>query len=401
MGKSKGGFSKTVKKSALKGQDKDEMMGMFNKMLGTERPDYNIILPKYKVLIEKLNSVVKLLNKFSSCNIAEKCVDFKSHFLQLKNYAGSIKTLLAELEIPPKPDDLEEWKKSVELTVDNYLKLKNHQIIKQLIIIGGRLKKQKKYLGNKSKLSHKFIVTSPEPDVLLFEGICNLPFKLLFLDDRFKQLKSSKDYTLLMLHLLYGHIFEISNTITSPDVDVDKFVEIVSGSIDAIKKQPGLERCGKAFSKIKNATSMLKDNFGGYYRGFVLSGNPSGIMEEFVSDVAQTVDGDIQMVSQFKKIIAFYRKQSSAQMKNNPQLKKVFSMVESQMSALSAMGGGKGDDNDDDEESASDVEESASDEEESVSDVSEEEESASDEKNEDNDENEDAEESDEFVPPRA
>lgn len=384
MGKSKGGFSKTIKKTALKGQDKDEMMSMFNKMIGAERPDYNIILPKYKVLVDKLNSVVKLLNKFSSCNIAEKCTDFKPHFLQLKNYAKSIKTLLAELEIPPKPDDLEEWKKSVGLTVDNYLKLKNHQIVKQLIIIGGRLKKQQKYIGNKSKLSHKFIVTSPEPDVLLFEGICNLPFKLLFLDDQFKQLKSSKDYTLLMLHLLYGHIFEISNTITSPDVDVDKFVEIVSGSIDAIKKQPGLERCGKAFSKIKNATSMLKENFGGYYRGFVLSGNPSGIMEEFVSDVAQTVDGDIQMVSQFKKIIAYYRKQSSAQMKNNPQLKKVFSMVESQMNALSAMGGKKDDDNDEDEgEEESDAEESASDEEESVSEA------------------EDVEESDEFVPPRS
>jgi len=158
----------------------------------------------------------------------------------------------------------------------------------------------------------------------------------MFINDKLKNNVDAKKYVLMFLHMMYNRTYEIYKIITSPDVDVDKFVEIVAKSIDEIKTK--IPRCNEAFDKIKNATHLLKDNFGDYYKDFVESENPTIIMENFISDVAQSAEGSPQLIMQFKRIISFYRKNAEQHMQSNPQLKQVFSMVNSQMSVLENMG---------------------------------------------------------------
>lgn len=333
----RGGQVKT-KIQKIGGQDADQMMGMFNQMLGTERPEFSVVKPKLEKLCKVLNSVQTLLSKFNQSDIRKGFPEHNKHFDEITTFIESISKTLTDYNLPTAPSDMSDvngWKEYMNKTVDNYLAVKDCPIVKKLVILCRELKKQKKYIGNREKLSKEFIVTSVDPDVFMLDPICRLPFKDIFIGEKIKRMKNAEQYILLLLCMLFEKTFEVYKTITSPDVDVDKFVDIVTTSIDQVKKQ--IPRCDAAFNKIKNATSMLKDNFDVYYKDFITNQNPTSIMEDFVLDVSRTVSGDIKMVAQFNKIINFYKSKSKAQMQNNPQLKKVFDVVGNQLKALESM----------------------------------------------------------------
>lgn len=332
-----GGQVKTKIKN-IGGKDADQMMSMFNQMLGTERPEFSVIKPKLEKLCKILNSVQTLLNKFIQSDIRKGFPEHSKHFDEINLFVELIVKIIADYGVPTAPADMADvngWKDYMNKTVDNYLAVKECQVVKKLIVLCRELKKQKKYIGNREKLSKEFIVTSVDPDVLMLDPICRLPFKDMFIGDKIKKMKNAEQYILLLLCMLFEKTHDIYKTITSPDVDVDKFVDIVTTSIDQVKKQ--IPRCDAAFNKIKNATSMLKDNFDVYYKDFITNQNPTSIMEDFVADVSKTVDGDVKMMAQFNKIVNFYKSKSQAQMKNNPQLKKVFDVVGNQLKALESM----------------------------------------------------------------
>jgi hypothetical protein len=333
----RGGQVKT-KIQKIGGQDADQMMGMFNQMLGTERPEFSVVKPKLEKLCKVLNSVQTLLSKFNQSDIRKGFPEHNKHFDEITTFIESISKTLTDYNLPTAPSDMSDvngWKEYMNKTVDNYLAVKDCPIVKKLVILCRELKKQKKYIGNREKLSKEFIVTSVDPDVFMLDPICRLPFKDIFIGEKIKRMKNAEQYILLLLCMLFEKTFEVYKTITSPDVDVDKFVDIVTTSIDQVKKQ--IPQCDAAFNKIKNATSMLKDNFDVYYKDFITNQNPTSIMEDFVLDVSRTVNGDIKMVAQFNKIINFYKSKSKAQMQNNPQLKKVFDVVGNQLKALESM----------------------------------------------------------------
>ena len=72
MGKSKGGRAKVkVQQKMPKGAESDKMMGMFNQMLGTERPDYTVVKPKCDELLKCLEKVKNLLYKFGNSPISK------------------------------------------------------------------------------------------------------------------------------------------------------------------------------------------------------------------------------------------------------------------------------------------------------------------------------------------
>lgn len=332
-----GGQVKTKIKN-IGGQDADQMMNMFNQMLGTERPEYGVIRPKLETLCKTLISIKTLLNKFIQSDIRKGFPEHSKHFDEMNTFIELLGKTVADYGMPPPPSDMSDvngWKEYMNKTVDNYLAVKDCQAVKKLIVLCRELKKQKKYIGNREKLSKEFIVTSVDPDVFMLDPICRLPFKDIFIGDKIKKMKNAEQYILLLLCMLFDKTYDIYKTITSPDVDVDKFVDIVTTSIDQVKKQ--IPRCDAAFNKIKNATSMLKDNFDVYYKDFITNQNPTSIMEDFVADVSRTVNGDAKMISQFTKIINFYKSRSQQQMQNNPQLKKVFDVVGNQLKALESM----------------------------------------------------------------
>jgi len=97
--------------------------------------------------------------------------------------------------------------------------------------------------------------------------------------------------------------------------------------LSVVRKQ--IPRCDDAFNKIESSIGLLKGNFDRYYKDFVQSGNPGVIIEQFVGDVAKSAEADRKITRQFRQIITFYRKKiQSVNPKDNPQIPKIFGMIE-------------------------------------------------------------------------
>jgi len=141
------------------------------------------------------------------------------------------------------------------------------------------------------------------------------------------------------------------------------FVTIILNSIDTVKKT--IPRCTEAFDKIVESVDILKNNFNGYYKDFMASNNPAIIMENFVLDVSKNTKATPRITSQFRRIIAHYRKIASRHI-DDPRLQTLFQHVDRNINELDKYK--KDDDTYEDDENKSDEEDDEN-------------------KNEDNDEN--------------
>ncbi len=143
-----------------------------------------------------------------------------------------------------------------------------------------------------------------------------------------------KKYILIWLNLIYISTLEIYNVSTSPDVDIERFSEILINAITQVQRQPELHRCNKAFAKIKNSVGLLQNNFSGYYKDFIQSKNPSTIIESFVIDVSNNESADAQTTREFRKIIAYYSKVSHQSKVRDPKVQKLFDVLQDKVSLL-------------------------------------------------------------------
>jgi len=218
---------------------------------------------------------------------------------------------------------------------DKYSKLKNSQIIKEMIMTARNLKnvliaekestKSKLHdLEDKNALKANFILNCSGDYLTLF-NFTSLDFKQVWYSDLIDS--RGKDYILHVLHYIYIRVIAIVRDITDPDIDVDKFSEVIMKNIDELRKC--IPRCDKAFDKIANSVGLLKQNFGDYYKDFVTSqsGNPGIIVENFVMDVAKKNSADLQTTRQFKEIIKYYNRQISGKKVDNPKVRKMLSLV--------------------------------------------------------------------------
>ena len=180
---------------------------------------------------------------------------------------------------------------------------------------------QKHNLEDKDQLSNNFIVKADGDFLKLFNFSC-LDFKQLYYHELMTPELSQ--YLLKVLYLVYSRSVNIVREITSPDIDVEKFSELLVRNIDEIRKH--IPRCDKAFDKIKQSVELLKNNFAEYYKDFISSQNPGIIIEHFVFDVAQNSEADMATTMQFKEIIKFYREHMQSSVKD-PKIKKIFKMV--------------------------------------------------------------------------
>lgn len=343
---------KVIKRRIIKDEGTDQMNSMFNQMLGNERPDYSVIYPKYQTLVSVLNTIKSLFDKFKKSPITTLFPEYSDSIDKVSAYSIHIDQLINEFREPEKPQlnaGADIWKNYTDTVADIYIKLKSHASVRNLVILCSVLDNYKKYIGDSNKLSAEFILTSAEPDLLLLHPISNLPFKPMFLSDKFQNAKGAKQYTLMYLNMILVETKKIYDIMRSPDVDVDKFVSIVVGSIDKLRNHPELRNCDEAFNKIKNATSMLKDNFDSYYGDFATSGNPTIIMELFVTDVSRKTKGSAKTLRQFRRIVSFYQKNSQGKMQNNPQLASIFKIVGGHLDKLEKSDDMKKEENEDDD----------------------------------------------------
>jgi hypothetical protein len=267
-----------------------------------------------KEIITTLVNVIKMFNESPFMKMQPELANQRA---EISGFITKANTDIAELF----SIDLSDYKWNLNLVEDDqkntfsaaYDKMKKSDLVNTFIIICDRLIMYKKYIGNAEKLSYKFIPLSSAAE------ICPFPFttfnlKYVFMLPNLTEVV--KNFLVVVLNKIFTLSHDLYKEITTPDVNVDDFVEIIMANIDEVKKQPGLSRCDKAFKKIADSVHMLKDNFSTYYRDFIESKSNTIIMEHFILDVSKNTGADPQTTRQFRQIINYYRKMAQQQITN-------------------------------------------------------------------------------------
>lgn len=109
-------------------------------------------------------------------------------------------------------------------------------------------------------------------------------------------------------------MLEMFNTIQeelgcNTEVSIDNLSNIVDKVLESVKYfQTQLPNCDDAFKLIENAFLLSKSNLQKYYTLFIETSSKDAVFMAFVDDVSNAVDIDMEALSQFKHIIAYFRK---------------------------------------------------------------------------------------------
>jgi hypothetical protein len=304
------------------------MMKMFNGMLG----DGNINIPiAYKKFIDIKNtavSTIQIVEKLTTHPFFSKTTKYKQRVQALEKFVQDSNEIIAtdmvdNLEKYPTPDSATEQEK--DIFKEMYSKMKKLEFLRNLILTCRNLARDKSKLEEKR---YSFIenMAGNEYKPLSF---CEWNLKEIFIDTSIP--KDVKTYLIMWLYLLYKRTHDIYQYLTSPDIDVDEFVNVVLNSLKQIKKQ--IPRCDRAFKKIEDSVGLLKENFNSYYRDFISTQNPSIMIENFVIDVSKDAKTDPDTVRQFRKIIMCYRKMAQGRIKD-PKVKALFDRASASFDAL-------------------------------------------------------------------
>lgn len=326
------------KKLKAGGNGNEDLAEMFNQMLGAGNVNLDIVYPKYIDLIAKIKASHKLIKILS--NILPGIPEFDLSKKELNEYID-INTSKIEEKFTmtldrTKPVSNEDREKFGAM----YEELKADDIVLSLIVICNRLIKDKKHIGTADKVGYQFILNKPGMEYCVFSfSSCNLAYMLSLREVP----EDIKKLTVNILHKLYTSTYSIYKIISSPDLDVDKFVDVIMSNIQAVKSQ--IPRCDKAFREITNSVHMLKDNFGSYYKDFIQTKNQTIIMENFILDVSKKTKVDPQTTLQFRKIISYYRKIAQNKIKD-PRVKKLFDKIGANLDKLDSHSNIKAHEND-------------------------------------------------------
>jgi hypothetical protein len=217
-----------------------------------------------------------------------------------------------------------------------YKKIKEDKFIKSLIDSAGKLKIYHKNFENLNDLKLNFIFQEPGINFNIF-AFSSLDLKLLWSNRDIKVIV--KKYILTILHHFYKNTFEIYKTITSPDVDIERFTEVLMASIAEIKKNPELHRCKNAFRKIEESVQLLHNKFEEYYRDSIYSKNINIIMENFINDVSRQGGHSPALLREFRIIINYMKKASHQTGRDkDPNIKKLFNYLGDQFKMMENQG---------------------------------------------------------------
>jgi hypothetical protein len=355
-----------VKMSVAKKTMKDpELLDLFNQMVGAGDPDPNIAVPKYDKLLEESTRVVEMFKAFANSPFAkvfrkdynnafddilrfcqESEVTLTNHTLKVTDSTrllsgDKLNALNENPELMQKYINSINSKYDLQELAETYTNLKQCQPVQEIVMITKNLKSvlnmekeraktETHNLENKETLSMMFITKCEGTSLMLF-NFCALDFKQISYNEELLT-PQLQQYMLYFLHILYKRGLEVVRLITSPDIDVNKFSEVLVRNIGEVKKH--IPRCDKAFDKIASSVGLLRNNFDDYYKDFVISQNPGIIIESFVGDVAKSSSADVQTTAQFRKIIQFYKQRMAAAKIDDPKIKKILGMVGSNLDVL-------------------------------------------------------------------
>lgn len=200
-----------------------------------------------------------------------------------------------------------------------YNKAKKSDLVHSVMNTLGKLVDYKTSIGDITNLSDGFLTKSP---MLTFEPIEDLPvnFKLIYISSLITD--DERKLLLLSIHKIYAVSMDLYQAYSKVDIDTENFVKAVRITVEKLKKQ--IPRCEEAFRKILDSTDLLKDNYEDYYKDYVGSQNSMIIAENFIQDVAGTVDRSPKLALQFRKIIQHLRNMTNRLIAQDPKYKDTF-----------------------------------------------------------------------------
>lgn len=330
----------TAKVKVIKTENKD-VSELFSQMLGAGGSvNVNICYPKYTNMKLCVGRLIKVFELLRDSPMFKRWTGFESSIAEISTFieqskAQSDKLFLIDFGSVDHNLNLldDEQKKNFGIA---YEEVKKDPLVATFVTICDNLIIYRKYIQDVEKLDFHFISTMPGVEFTPFP-FTHLNLKELINDiltdtndsaSRQVPVTSKSNSMLYMLLLLLNKIYTLSynlyKTYSSPDIDVDEFVNVVMENLTQVRKH--IPRCDKAFNKIAESVKLLKSNFGTYYKDFVQTKNQTIIMENFVLDVAKNTHADADTTRQFREIIKYYRKIAASQIKN-PQLKMLFDKV--------------------------------------------------------------------------
>jgi hypothetical protein len=298
---------------------------MFSQMTGSENADPDIIIPKLcnlNNLLIKYSKVYKLLLTFK--DFTDNFPECESNFTEISNFIVNLEHIVTDSS--KFTEEILKTRASDDINA-LYKKFKTVKEVQDIIITSSNLGKYKRYLTDINNLGDEFIKREPG---LSFKPIAftGLDLKVLWASDKLSNM--AKKYILSIISHTYNTGHKIYQLVTSPDIDIKKFSEVLIKNIEKMKKQ--IPRCNKAFDIIANSVHLLEDNFGGYYKTSVEAENPSIIIESFIIDVSMSQKANATVTTQFRKIIMFMKRQSANS--KDPRVSKLFKILNSQFNMM-------------------------------------------------------------------
>jgi len=312
--------------------DKDEVKKVVGSILGGDQEselDFKKSYDKFLLMhsiVDRFRKVIMMLSKstiISHFEYDKKKLDIFYEKLVAEmeakfNHAPPAAALADMYPIIPK--DCQE--KALEF-LRYYNECKKASIIHVLIKTCNNLVAYDGSLKEIDKLSDSFLVNS---SMMTFEPIAELTvnFKQLYISNLITD--SEKKFLLLTLHKVYTISMEMFEAYGKADIDTENFVKAVNITVDKLKKQ--IPRCDQAFKKILESTDLLRERYDDYYKDFIGSNNNSMIIaENFISDVAQSVDKSPVLAQQFRKIINHLKSMTAKLMATDPKYRETFSTL--------------------------------------------------------------------------
>ena len=355
-----------VVKATLANKD---VLDMFQGVLGTSEGSATLSIthPKYLRIQGHIDRFVRLLAVLHGSAVMALFPAAKEH---LGGYVDALRKQFGASFVAP---DFAPWLsppaagagvEAYMTTAEDYAKIppevvaqfgevfaaaKKCNIVNTVIVACKNLVAHKKSLGDQAALKDRFLTKGAGMTFAPLPDLPQVNFKQIYIDDRLSP--SDKEFVLVVLHKMYTIGHDVYEAVSSPDVDVNEFVEVIMSSIGEVKKH--IPRCDQAFQKIIESVDLLKGNFDGYYKDYTASGNPTIIMENFVLDVSKNTKTSPAVTAQFRRIIAHYRKLASQQ-GSHPKLQSLFAQVDANFQELEKKSkeadakGGSGGDSDDD-----------------------------------------------------
>jgi len=293
--------SKVVKKCI---GDSEDITHMFNQMLGVEDPELDIVREKHDTIVSKCSTIGKM---------STSALD--SIFVRLFGDAqpGACEEIKTFVDTIPHVCSCKGDESSM---VKCYVAMKTSPVVSHMVQTCKILMEYKPGLTAEEPF-RSYVMRMPNLDLKIF-SFSTLDIRSVFVDS----LDVCK-YMTVFMNLILDASTTIYKTVSSPDVDVDEFSDIIMSSIDQLEGVQELNRCKKAFDKIRQSVKLLVGNFDGYYKDFIQSRNPTSIMENFIFDVAETSKSDPQVTRQFREIIKYYKKATAGKIKD-PKIQKLF-----------------------------------------------------------------------------